>query len=356
VTFTADAVTAQVVTFPDGVEQIGDISPSFDLTGSGTDTMTLTFAPGSVVDTWLKVTIDPSKVLDSAGQPLSTGGQGRGEAMSGDTQPQTFGDPPIGGGAVFYFGSLRGDFFADLDPTVPHTITGDDFNAFMAAFEAGDPAADMRGEGFGASAIQPDGLVTAADLDGFISAYNEAVTEGRHLDPLPMRQIGVQSAADPASLPVPMQVTAASSVQEQVAPTPIQAPASAVSAAQSQDDPAPALVQAPVAAPSGEVTALTPVAPAITADVIPPPPDETASAAATTDAAWASPELQASAAVPANSDFEVGAAVQATDTPLDAAAASTPAPAEPPADPALAPDGGLTDASALSPLRNPLEP
>jgi len=69
----------------------------------------------------------------------------------------------------------------------------EDVEAFLARWSAGDPSADFCGVGFGPSG--PDGLITPWDIDGFIGAYNQAVAEGRHLDPLP--NFGPQGEGSP---------------------------------------------------------------------------------------------------------------------------------------------------------------
>ena len=82
-----------------------------------------------------------------------------------------------GGNALFYVGSLRGDFSGD------GAIGAADKAAFMAKWRAGDLDADFRGVGFGVR--PPDGRVTLGDIDGFTSVYLAGVASGRHLDSLP---------------------------------------------------------------------------------------------------------------------------------------------------------------------------
>ncbi|MCE2653123.1 MAG: hypothetical protein LW650_06365 [Planctomycetaceae bacterium] len=48
-------------------------------------------------------------------------------------------------------------------------VTGDDFNAYIAAFAAGEPLADVTG--IGGPPSQPDGLVTGDDFNAFIAAF-----------------------------------------------------------------------------------------------------------------------------------------------------------------------------------------
>jgi hypothetical protein len=48
-------------------------------------------------------------------------------------------------------------------------LTGDDFNAFIAAFSAGDLLADITG--IGGPPAMPDGLLTGDDFNAFISVF-----------------------------------------------------------------------------------------------------------------------------------------------------------------------------------------
>jgi hypothetical protein len=95
------------------------------------------------------------------------------------------GDGIPGGDAVFYVGSLRGDFNGD------GYVTAADKASFLAAWYAKSLDADFRGVGFGVR--PPDGQITLGDIDGFTSVYLAAVALGRHLDLLPT-SVGGQSA------------------------------------------------------------------------------------------------------------------------------------------------------------------
>jgi hypothetical protein len=163
VDFTLGDVTVEKVTFPGGVETVGETVVPLSISGSGTGGMTLTFAPGSAVDTWLKVTLNPSGIVDKAGNALTDGPTVR---------------------TSFYVGSLRGDFNGDL------SVGPDDLAGFKTAWRARNLDADFRGAGF--NSRQPDGRVTLADVDAFTSIYQAALASGRHLDPLPA---GVGSGA-----------------------------------------------------------------------------------------------------------------------------------------------------------------
>jgi hypothetical protein len=187
VTFTPAAVVVQTVTFVANTEMVtGALTPT-SLTGSGIGTMTIAFDTASVVDTWVKVTVRGDGTLrDAAGQALDgeprQGGGGRAYIYS-ETLDLPSGDGQPGGDAVFYVGSLRGDFAGGPGGTPDLAITDADVDGFLAAFGAGDPAADFRGVGIGA--IAPDGRVTPADVDGFLCLYDAAVAEGRGLVALP---------------------------------------------------------------------------------------------------------------------------------------------------------------------------
>jgi hypothetical protein len=132
-------------------------------------------------------------VRDAADRPLD--GDARYWAAyiaSADNLPTGDGWP--GGDAVFYVGSLRGDFYTNPAGDGEHQITAEDVDVFLAQFQAGNLNVDMRGKGYGD--VVPDGQITPEDLDAFIAAYNAATAAGTHLDPLPY-QGGERLAALP---------------------------------------------------------------------------------------------------------------------------------------------------------------
>ena len=185
VTFAAGDVLVQAVTFPGGAEMLGP-TLSAAATGSGTDTMTITLAT-PVVDGWVKVTLASAGTLkDLQGNPLDgaarPGGSGRRYIYNASLDLPT-GNGVAGREAVFYVGSLRGDFAAPPGEESVHRITQEDLDGFLGAFAARSPDADFRGAGFGAG--PPDGQVTSSDIDGFLAVYNAAIATGWHLDPLP---------------------------------------------------------------------------------------------------------------------------------------------------------------------------
>ncbi|MCX5672805.1 MAG: hypothetical protein NTU94_15925, partial [Planctomycetota bacterium] len=317
VTFTADAVTVWAVTFPDGVEQIGDVQPAFVVTGSGTAAMTLIFEPGSVVDTWVKVVLNAAEVRDSAGNALDGEAAGYGGFIFSETDDLPTGNRIPGGDAVFYVGSLRGDFVTVPEEEPAHRVSEEDLTAFLAAFAAGDLTADFRGPGFGAS--PPDGLVTGADLDAFITLYNMFATEDRYLDPLPMRG-RLAARAVPQAPP----------------------PAGDVQAA---GDPE------PVALEPAETGALALAGEAV-GDVAPPPApaDDGLIASALPEVSLPPPQATATFVLSAG-DLQVGLTAPAQGIEL----ASAPAAAPPAVAPVLAPDGGLLGVLDLTVLEPPLQ-
>ena len=117
VEFTAGDVVVREVTFPGGTEMLGDVLTPTSITGNGTDTMTVTFDSGSVVNTWVKVTLNGSvSIEDLAGNVLdgepAASGSGRGYIYDAAVDLPT-GDGTAGGDAVFYVGSMRGDTGGD---------------------------------------------------------------------------------------------------------------------------------------------------------------------------------------------------------------------------------------------------
>jgi len=170
--------------------------------------MNVTF-PSPVTDGWVKVTLKGSGTLvnPSGGRRLdgeTGGGSGRTYIFSAGDLPS--GNGVTGGDAVFYVGSLRGDF-GGPGGMADGAITDADVDGFLAAFAGGDPAADFRGAAFGATA--PDGLLTPADIDAFIAYYNSPQNQGCRLSALPNPgpEGGPLSAGD-APAPVTLGVAA----------------------------------------------------------------------------------------------------------------------------------------------------
>jgi regulation of enolase protein 1 (concanavalin A-like superfamily) len=190
-TFTSAAVTTQKVTFSGNTTVPGDVLTPASVTGSGTATMTISFADASVVDTWVKVTLKGDGALVSQAYGIRLDGEakpdgsGLGYIYSAADLPT--GNGAVGGDAVFCVGSLRGDFTGD------GIVAAGDKAAFMAAYSARSLDADFRGAGFGVR--PPDGRVTLGDIDGFTSVYQAAVAAGRRLDPLPTGGLGLGAGA-----------------------------------------------------------------------------------------------------------------------------------------------------------------
>jgi hypothetical protein len=202
VTFAPTDVVVQTVAFSGTCEQVTATLVLETPSGWGTDQMTITLPSASAVDTWVKVTLKGNGTLRSSqggqlrldGEPKS-GGSGRTYIYSAADMPT--GNGTEGGDAVFYVGSLRGDFAAAGGAEVPDgRVTQDDVAGFTAKFQAADMEADYRGVGFGAAL--PDGRVTPSDIDAFMAVYQAAVVAGRHLDALP--NPGPQAGGQPAPL------------------------------------------------------------------------------------------------------------------------------------------------------------
>ena len=194
-TFAAASVLLETVTFPAGVETVGATITTYTVAGSGTTSMTITLPGESVIDTWLKVTLIAAAVTGPMGslldgEPPATG-SGFGYIAKVAVDLPTGGAP--GGDAVFYVGSLRGDFTGD------GYVTAADKAGFLAAWNAKSLDADFCGVGFGVR--PPDGKITLGDIEGFTTVYLAATTLGRHLDPLPALPAG-QAAAAAAAAPL----------------------------------------------------------------------------------------------------------------------------------------------------------
>jgi hypothetical protein len=192
VTFAEGDVTVQTVRFSSGSEEIV-ATPAAVVAGSGTATMTISLPFGAAVDTWVKVLLSSNAsraIVDLAGHRLD------GDARSGNSYyivdsatDLPTGDGAVGGDAVFYVGSLRGDL--DLN----HAVADADKAAFMTRWQAKDLDADFRGVGAGVR--PPDGKVTLGDMDGFTSVFLAARASGRHLDPLPAAGGGLAAEVTP---------------------------------------------------------------------------------------------------------------------------------------------------------------
>ena len=151
VSFDAGDVVVQTVTFPGGVETIGDTLTPESVTGSGTDTMTITLADGTAVGTWVKVTLGgTASIADLAGNLLdgepAPGGSGRGYLYDAATDLPS-GDGTAGGDAVFFVGSCIGDCSGDGKVNIFDAFA---FNQAWGS-HTGDanynPKADFTGDG-----------------------------------------------------------------------------------------------------------------------------------------------------------------------------------------------------------------
>ncbi len=185
VNFTAGGVTIQTVTFPGGTETIGQTLAPVSITGSGTDTMVIRFDTATVVDTWVKVTLSgASEITDLAGNSLdgepAGGGTGRGYIYDSALDLPS-GDGAGGGDAVFYLASLRGDYRGlTLSDDPNGQLTAADVEAFVAAYYEHSLDADLHGS----SVLDPtpDGELSWFDIHAFVTLYEA----GAHLDELPL--------------------------------------------------------------------------------------------------------------------------------------------------------------------------
>jgi hypothetical protein len=321
----------QKVTFNGNAETVtGTLAPG--LAGFGTSEMRISFAGGSIVDTWIKVTLKGSGTLQSVagnrrldGEPKA-GGSGRSYIYVAADLPT--GDGTQGGDAVFYVGSLRGDYASVGGVKTPDLqVTPEDIDGFLAKFQAADSDADFRGAGFSVAA--PDGQVTPADLDAFLSAYNIAVAEGRHLDALP--NPGPQGAGEPAAVLYEPAAEAAGDLQL-ASPAASAAGSDAPGADETQGAmPAAALFE-PAAEAAGDFLGPSSAA-------TPPRADEAQGATLSQQRESMAPTIAA------------GGDAGISGVPLAASARAAPMAA---ADPVLSPDGGVVDLLALPVLEVPL--
>lgn len=177
VVFSAGDINIRKVTFPDGVETIGDAVSIQSIAGSGTDTLTITLAPGDVVDTWVKVVLSDT-IVDLLGDPLDGDAPavGRGQDFIYDGQADLpTGDHIAGGEAVFYTGNLIGD------------VNGDalvDINDILIAFSnSTGPNPDAPALPFNKTEIEGD-----TDGDGDVDSTDTLTLfakNGERLDALP---------------------------------------------------------------------------------------------------------------------------------------------------------------------------
>jgi len=174
VDFLSTDVLLERVTFSGNVETVTATLTPVAVEGSGSDTLTITFANGTVVDTWLKVTLLSDGIISTKNIALDgdapAGGSGRGYLADASDLPS--GDGVSGGHGVFFVGSLVGD--ANGDGAV--NVVSDILPAF-AAYTGEVGAAGGRTVTDGD--IDEDGDVDVSDLLAMFSAY------GNSLDMLP---------------------------------------------------------------------------------------------------------------------------------------------------------------------------
>ena len=176
VAFLPGDVTVETVAFPAGSGPVTRTVTTAVVAGSGTAAMTITLPLGEAVDTWVRVRLSGTGIKDLTDHRLDGNAKG-GHIYIVDSADLPTGDGAEGGDAVFYVGSLRGDFSGD------RAVTAGDKAGFLAAWTAKNLDADFRGVGFGVR--PPDGKITLGDMDGFTSVCLAGVAAARHLDALP---------------------------------------------------------------------------------------------------------------------------------------------------------------------------
>jgi hypothetical protein len=317
----ASDVTAQTVTFDGGSETVtGTVPVTVGVSGNA---MTLTLG-ATGLQGWVKVTLSGAGTLISAMSGRRLDGEPRGGSgltyLYDGASDLPSGNGLAGGNAVFYVGTLRGDYGGETG-TGDGRITEADLYCFLERVGADDPATDLRGAGFGATA--PDGQVTPHDIDAFLSLYYEAIVDGRSIGTLP--NPGPAGAGDPgplggASAPAPVAVY----------------------------DPAPQAAAAglPLASGSPEPVAVEPVASPAQVDaptLVSPMPDQ-ASAPATAGSSDAEAAQATSDDALSGDDLGLALAAPLPEVSL-VYGASRPADT---CDPVLQADGGLVDLLAIA--------
>ena len=198
VAFLPGDVTVETVAFPAGSGPVTRTLTTAVVAGTDTAAMTITLPLGEAVDTWVRVRLSGTGIKDLTDHRLDGNAKG-GHLYIVDAADLPTGDGAEGGDAVFYVGSLRGDFSGD------RAVTAADKAGFLAAWNAKSLDADFRGAGFGVR--PPDGKVTLGDMDGFTSVYLAGVAAARHLDALPA-PTGEMPAGE--ALPAPAAASAGS--------------------------------------------------------------------------------------------------------------------------------------------------
>jgi len=188
-TFDSADVSVNLVTFPAGVETIGSAVTPQSVAGSGTDTMTITFADNAIVDSWAKIVLDSSEIRD-IGAVDTNSNTLDGDALDGEADPDgsgrnyifdatvdlPSGDGAAGGDAVFYMGNLVGDVnydaVVDFDDIL--IIEGNDDFGSLPEDVATEDHGDLNGNGI-VDAIGP----SPEDEDSYLfwTHYNNSLVD-----------------------------------------------------------------------------------------------------------------------------------------------------------------------------------
>jgi len=296
VTFAAGDVLVQKVEFDaQGDETVIETVVPASVEGTGTTEMLITFADSwqQMIDTWVRITLSGTgTITDAAGNALDgepkINSSGLGYIYDAALDLPS-GDGLAGGDAVFYVGSLRGDFrgygLGDEEPD--GEITPWDITGFTQKYLSGNLDADMAG--YGPGQAEPDDDVNPWDISGFTSRYSAAMASGTHLELLPTG--GGEAMAAGATSPLPLAAAESS-------PSLTDSPETALLA----EEPAHAAeTEAPAAALPGE----TPPAAAATDDFTAGALVTSGAAAAPQSPAW-SPETSGAAATASVLDGDGG--------------------------------------------------
>ncbi len=159
------------VNFSEGQENIEKrIYPRLIAYSNYTKNMLIEFETASVVDTWIKVILKEN-ITDKQGNKLDGEGVAPWPLLDRrgyiyDNRHLPTGDKAEGGNAIFYLGSLRGDFNQNQQ------IDSEDQTLFNISYQNDNLDADFWTQGENNSI--PDRKITPIDIDGFLYYYQQA--------------------------------------------------------------------------------------------------------------------------------------------------------------------------------------
>ena len=144
VNFVDSDVLVQKVSFPGGIESVGDALDPVSVSGSGTMNLVINFEVASVIDGWVKIAFKETE---------------------------------------FYIGSLRADYCGPGTGEPDRTFSEEDSVCFMEKYNISSLEADFHGDSF--FDLVPNGIINKLDMAGFTEVYQVADAEGKSLDALP---------------------------------------------------------------------------------------------------------------------------------------------------------------------------